>query len=120
MKSKYIDGFLMVMAKKDVAKYVAIAKQAGKLWMKHGALAYCECVGEDLAVGFGVPFDKRAKCKRNETVVFSWVAFKSKAHRDKVNVAVLADPKMAKLADQPMPFDMKRMSYAGFDVACAL
>jgi uncharacterized protein YbaA (DUF1428 family) len=120
MKSKYVDGFLLVMRKKDVAKYIAIAKAAGKVWIDHGALGYCECVGEDLAIKFGVSFQKRAKAKPSETVIFSWVVFKSRAHRDKVNAAVMADPRMAELAELEMPFDMKRMSYGGFEQLVAM
>jgi len=120
MKSKYVDGFLLVMPKKHLAKYLTIAKRAGKIWIEHGALGYSECTGEDLAVDFGVPFPKRAKAKAGETVVFSWVLFKSKAQRDKVNAAVMADPRMAELADQEMPFDIKRMSYGGFEQMVAL
>lgn len=120
MKPKYVDGFLLVMPKKNLAKYLTIAKKAGKIWIEHGALGYCECTGEDLAVEFGVPFPKRAKAKVGETVVFSWVVFKSKAQRDKVNAAVMADLRMAELADQEMPFDIKRMSYGGFEQMVAL
>jgi uncharacterized protein YbaA (DUF1428 family) len=120
MKSKYVDGFLLVMPKKSFAKYVTIAKQAGKIWLEHGALAYSECVGEDLDVGFGVPFGKRAKAKPGEVVVFSWVVFKSRSHRDKVNALVMEDLRMAKLADQEMPFDIKRMSYGGFEQVVSL
>jgi len=120
MKAKYVDGFLLVVPKKKVADYVALAKKAGKIWKAHGALSYCECVADDHPRGPNLPFPKPAKCKSSETVVFAWVGFKSKAHRDKVNAAVLADPRLQKLADEPMPFDMKKMSYAGFAVAVSL
>ena len=120
MKAKYVDGFLLVVPKKKVADYVALAKKAGKIWRAHGALSYCECVADDHPRGPSLPFPKRAKCKPSETVVFAWVGFKTKAHRDKVNAAVMVDPRMQKLADQPMPFDMKKMSYAGFAVAVSL
>jgi len=120
MKSKYVDGFLVVVAKKQLADYVALAKKAGRIWKAHGALSFYECVGDDNPKGCGVPFPKRAKCKRTETVLFSWVAFKSKAHRDQVNAAVMADERMAKLAQGEMPFDMKKMSYGGFEVVVGL
>lgn len=120
MKSKYVDGFLMVLPKKNVAKYIAIAKEAGRIWIDNGALAYTECVGEDLAPPCGVPFPKRAKAKKGETVVFAWIVFKSRAHRDKVNAAVMVDERMQKFAEMKMPFDIKRMSYGGFDQIVAL
>lgn len=120
MKSKYVDGFLVVVAKKKLADYVTLAKKAGRVWMAHGALGFYECVGDDHPAGCGIPFPKRAKCKRTETVLFSFVTFKSKAHRDAVNAAVMADKRMAKLADGPMPFDIEKMSYGGFEVVVGL
>ena len=120
MKSKYVDGFLMVLPKKNVAKYVAIAKEAGKIWLANGALAYSECVGEDLSPKVGLPFPKRAKAKAGETVIFAWIVFKSRAHRDKVNAAVMVDPRMQKFAEMEMPFDIKRMSYGGFEQIVSL
>jgi uncharacterized protein YbaA (DUF1428 family) len=116
----YIDGFLLVVAKKDVEAYRRVARAAGKVWIGHGALEYRECVGEDLdpMAGMGIPFPKRVKLAPAEAVVFSWITYKSRAHRDKVNKKVMSDPRMNKLMDpkKPMPFDMKRMSMAGFDV----
>lgn len=120
MKSKYVDGFLVVVAKKKLADYVTLAKKAGRVWKAHGALGFYECVGDDHPKGGGMPFPKRAKCKSTETVLFSFVTFKSKAHRDAVNTAVMADKRMAKLADGPMPFDIKKMSYGGFQVVVGL
>ncbi len=111
---KYVDGFLLVIPTKNMGKYTALSKKAGKLWMEHGALEYCECVGDDLDVKFGVPFPKRTRVKRGESVLFSWVVYKSKAQRDRINKKVMADPRMAKLAQDEMPFDMKKMSYGGF------
>ena len=85
--------------------------------MGHGALEYFECVGEDLAAKYGVPFTKLLKTKPTETVVFAWIVYKSRAHRDRVNAKVMADERMhAIMKDMPMPFDMKRMAYGGFKV----
>ena len=117
----YVDGFLLVVTKKNLEAYRGIARAAGKVWIGHGALEYRECVGEDLdpMPGMGTSFPKRVKLARGEAVIFSWITYKSRAHRDKVNAKVMADPSMQKLMDpkkNPMPFDMKRMSMAGFDV----
>lgn len=110
----YVDGFVIPVPKKGVAEYLKIARRAGKVWKELGALEYRECVAEDANVKFGLPFTKLTKAKPNETVVFSWIVYKSRAHRDKVNAKVMKDPRMAKMMKMPMPFDVKRMSYGGF------
>ncbi|MBM3532832.1 MAG: DUF1428 domain-containing protein [Alphaproteobacteria bacterium] len=112
----YADGFVIVVQKKNVGAYKRVSKKAGKIWREHGCLDYKECVGDDLKARFGVSFLKLAKTKPNETVVFSWIVYRSRAHRDKVNAKVMADPRMAKMMNAPMPFDMKRFSYGGFKV----
>jgi uncharacterized protein YbaA (DUF1428 family) len=112
----YVDGFVLPVPKKQLRAYRALAKQAGKIWREYGALEYRECVAEDLKVKFGVPFTKCVKLKRGETVVFSWIVFKSRAHRDRVNAAVMQDPRLAALDPGKMPFDTKRMVYGGFEV----
>ena len=88
------------------------------MWRDHGALEYVECVGEDLAVKMGAGFLKPTKAKAGETVFFSWIGYKSRAHRDAVNKKVMKDPRLAQMMKkgQPMPFDVKRMQYAGFSV----
>lgn len=116
---RYIDGYVLPVPKKNLKTYKKMAAQAGKIWMKHGALQYVECVGDDLmsaAKWGGLPFHKIAKTKPSETVVFAYVVYKSKSHRDKVNAKVMKDPVMndPKNKDKPMPFDMKRMAYGGF------
>ena len=114
---RYADGFVIVVPKKNLKAYEAISKKAGKVWKEYGALEYLECVGDDLNMKFGTPFPKLAKTKPNEVVVFSWILYKSRAHRDKVNAAVMKDPRMAKLMDKtkyPELFDTKRMAYGGF------
>lgn len=118
--AKYIDGFVIPISKKKVAAYRKLAEIGKKLWMKYGALDYIEAVGDDLdpkSMGMKfLTFPKLAKAKDGDTVVFSFIVFKSRAHRDSVNKKVMKDPLMndPKMKDMPMPFDMKRMAYGGF------
>jgi uncharacterized protein YbaA (DUF1428 family) len=112
----YVDGFLLAIPKKNLAAYKRISTRAGKVWKEHGALEYRECAGDDLQSKFGLPFPKAARVKPGETVVFSWIVYKSKAHRDRVNAKVMKDPRIAADMKEPMPFDVKRMSYGGFTV----
>lgn len=112
--AEYVDGYVLPVPKKHVKAYVAIAKTAAKVWMELGALEYRECEGDDLAVKGFVPFTKLAKCKPGETVFYSFIVYKSRAHRDKVNKAVMKDPRILAMVGKPMPFDMKRMSMGGF------
>jgi uncharacterized protein YbaA (DUF1428 family) len=113
----YVDGYLLPVPVKNLAAYRTMAARGGKIWRDHGALQYCECTGDDVNVKFGTPFPKQLKLKRGETVVFAWIKFKSKAHRDRVNAAVMKDPRMNEGVDpKKMPFDMKRMVYGGFTV----
>jgi uncharacterized protein YbaA (DUF1428 family) len=114
---RYVDGFLLVVPKKHLRAYIAIAKEAGAVRRKHGALEYRECTAEDMKTPCGVPFPKRAKAKRGDVVVFSWIVYKSRAHRDKVNGRVMADARIQKMMAKPMPFDMRQMSHGGFEVA---
>jgi len=112
---KYIDAFVVPVPKKNVAAYARMSRSAGKLWREHGALEFRECVGDDLKVKMGLPFPRLAKLKPNETVFFSWILYKSRAHRDSVNKKVMNDPRMAKMMNmKAMPFDVKRMAYGGF------
>ena len=111
----YVDGFVIPVPKKQLAAYKKISAKAGKIWKEFGALDYKECVGDDLKIKWGTPFPKLAKAKAGETVVFSWITYKSKAQRDKINAKVMADPRL-KMDGQAMPFDMKRMTYGGFKV----
>ena len=112
----YVDGFVLAVPKRKLAAYRRLSRSAGKVWRHHGALEYRECVGDDLRVKFGVPFPRLAKMKPGETVVFSWIMFKSRAARDRVNAKVMKDPRMVKAMKEPMPFEVKRMSYGGFTV----
>ncbi len=112
---KYIDGFVIAVPKKNVAAYKKMSTTAGKVWMEYGALAYVEAVGDDVNVKFGLPFPKLAKLKRNEVVLFSYIVYKSRAQRDRVNAKVLQDPRLAWMMNpESMPFDIKRMSCGGF------
>ena len=114
---RYVDGFVLPVPRKNLAAYRRIARKAGRVWRQHGAVEFRECVGEDLRVKSLVPFPRRIKLKPGETVVFSWIGFKSRAHRDRVNARVMKDPRLAKMMDgQSMPFDVKRMLYGGFEV----
>ena len=116
----YVDGFVLVVPKKKLAIYKSMARKAGKIWREHGALDYRECVGDDLKVKFGLPFTKLAKTKSSETVVFSYIVYKSRAHRDKVNAKVMADKRLQGPGmPKEMPFDMKRMAYGGFKTLVA-
>ncbi len=114
----YVDGFVMPIPKKNVAAYLRMARKAAKIWKELGAVEYHECSGDDLDVPFGVPFTKLAKAKPDETVFFSWIVYKSKAHRTRVNAKVMKDPRVAAMCDpKNSPFDMKRMAYGGFKAA---
>jgi uncharacterized protein YbaA (DUF1428 family) len=110
----YVDGFVIPILKKKVNAYRRGAQMAGKIWRDHGAFEFRECVGEDLNIKMGRPFTRGIKTKPGETVIFSYIVFKSRAHRDRVNARVMKDPRLAKMIDQPMPFDEKRMLYGGF------
>lgn len=114
----YVDGFVLVVPEKKLAAYKSIARKAGKVWRDHGALDYRECVADDMNVKFGLPFPKLIKAKQSETVLFSYIVYKSRAHRDKVNAKVMADERLKKIPG-PMPFDMKRMAYGGFKTLVA-
>lgn len=120
----YIDAFVLVIPKKNIRKYKKIAREAAQLWMKHGALAYRECIGEDLNPPSTeecpyLPFPQLTKLKPGETVWFSYIEYESKAHRNKVNKAVMKEyeKKYAKEEMKEMPFDSTRMAWGGFTVA---
>lgn len=114
---QYVDGFLLVIPKKRLAEYRTIARKASKVWKDHGALDYVESVGDDLNhPGMGTSFAKVAKLKAGELVVFSWIVYQSRAHRDAVNKKVVKDKRMAAMMTDAASFDMKRMNYGGFSV----
>jgi uncharacterized protein YbaA (DUF1428 family) len=120
---KYIDGFLLVVPRKNFNAYHKMAKEAGRIWLKCGALDYKECVGDDMnpkmdGMGLALTFPKMAKTNKNETVWFSFIVYKSKAHRDQVNKKVMAEMNKneKEYNNMVMPFDMKRFAYGGFSV----
>lgn len=112
---RYVDGYVLPVPKKHLKDYLRMAREGERLWRKHGALDYKECVGEDLKPKWGVPFTRVIKLKPGETVVFSYVVFKSRAHRDLVNHRVMKEMDSSGWSKE-MPFDMKRMVYGGFKV----
>ncbi len=114
---KYVDGFVIPLKKKDLSAYKKMATWGADLWMKYGALSYFECVGDDLAVskGMGMGFKKLAGLKANETVIFSFIVYKSKADRDRINKKVMNDPSMKSFDGKAMPVDMKRFVTGGFN-----
>ncbi len=112
---KYVDGYILPVPKKNLKAYIQMARVGEGLWRKHGALDYKECVGDDLKAKWGTPFTRAMKLKPGETVVFSYIVFKSRTHRDRVNAKVMKE--MEDMADpKDMPFDIKRMVYGGFKV----
>jgi uncharacterized protein YbaA (DUF1428 family) len=119
---RYVDGFVLPVPKKNLKAYRRISEKCGKIWRDLGALEYRECVGEDLEVKTGLSsFPAIVKPKRGETVVFSWIVFKSRAHRDAVNAKVMKDPRMNLVMEtEKMPFDCNRMAYGGFEVIVEL
>lgn len=115
---RYIDGYLLPVPTGKIAEYKKIATKAGKVWMKYGALMYVEAIGDDLLTAMTkVHFPDLVKAKKGETVIFSFVVYKSRKHRDQVNAKVMKDPYMSpdSMKDKPMPFDMNRMAYGGFE-----
>lgn len=112
---KYVDGFLLPVPKKNLAAYKKMSTKAGKIWKKHGALDYRECVADDMDAKGMTEFPKVIKTKPGEVVVFSWITYKSRAQRDRVNAKVMKDPALCQDMDMKnMPFDCKRMAYGGF------
>jgi uncharacterized protein YbaA (DUF1428 family) len=117
----YVDGFVIPVSKSKLPSYLRMARKASKIWKEYGALEYRECVGDDLDVKKVVPFGRAAKVKTGETVVFSWIVYKSKAHRNQVNKKIMTDPRLADMMDpKDMPFDFKRMIYGGFKSAVSI
>ncbi len=113
--SRYVDGFVIPIKKKNIKAYKKLASLACKVWMEYGALDYYECVGDDFALPGGIPFPRLCKLKSDETVIFAFIVYKSKAHRNRVNKKVHKDERLC--GDQmPMPFDMKRFTCGGFKV----
>ena len=114
----YVDGFIVPVPKKQLQAYLKLARKAGKVWQENGALAYTECVAEDTPKGKITSFPRSVKLKPSETVIFSWILYKSRKHRDAVMKKVMADPRLADMMDpKALPFDAQRMIFGGFKVA---
>ena len=116
IRARYVDGFVLAVPRRNIDAYRRMASMSAKIWREHGALEFRECVGDDMAVKMGMPFPRMMKIKPNETVIFSWITFKSRAHRDSVNAKVMKDPRLSDMDPKSMPFDMKRMAYGGFKI----
>jgi uncharacterized protein YbaA (DUF1428 family) len=113
----YVDGFIVPVPKRSIAAYRAMARKAGKVWMEHGALEFRESVADDVAWGKRTSFPRSVKQKSNETVMFSWIVYKSRKQRDAVLKKVMADKRLARMmTGKSMPFDAKRMIYGGFKI----
>ena len=116
----YVDGFVVPVPRKNLPAYRRMAKKAGKVWREHGAVEYKEWISDDVKVGKLTSFPRSVKLKPGETVVFAYIVFKSRAHRDRVNAKVMKDPRLAEIMDpKSMPFDGKRLIYGGFKMLIA-
>ena len=112
----YVDGFVLPVQKKKVAAYRTMAKLSAKVWLQHGALAFYESVADDVPYGKRTSFPRSVKLKPGETVIFSWITYKSRAQRDRVNAKVMADKRLTGMMDiKSLPFDAKRMIFGGFE-----
>lgn len=118
---QYVDGFVLPVSKKKLPAYRRMAQKASRIWKEYGALDYKECVGDDLNVKMGLPFPRAIKSKADETIVFAYIVYKSRAHRDSVCAKMMKDPRLAEMCDSKnMPFDVKRMLYGGFKVMVSI
>ena len=117
----YVDGFVVPVPKKNVPAYLRMARKAGKVWREHGALEYRECIADDVKPGKWTSFPQSVKLKPDEVVWFSYIVYKSRSHRDRVNAKVMKDPRLARMMNpKSMPFDGKRMIFGGFKVSVSL
>jgi len=115
--ANYVDGFVVPVPRKKIEAYRGMARKSGKIWREHGALAYRECIADDVKWGKRTSFPRSVKLKPGEVVWFSWIVYKSRKHRDRVNAKVMKDPRLAGMMDlKALPFDAKRMIYGGFKV----
>ena len=112
----YVDGFVVPVPTAKLPDYRKLARKAGRIWREHGALEYVECVGDDVPPGKLTSFPKAVKLKPDETVVFSWIVYKSRRDRDRINKLVMSDPRLAGMSPENVPFDVKRMFFGGFKI----
>jgi uncharacterized protein YbaA (DUF1428 family) len=113
---RYVDGFVVPVPKRNVEAYRRMAADASKIWREYGALEYVECVADDVKPGEHTSFPQSVKLEPDETVVFAWIVYESREHRDRVNEQVMKDPRMTGMDPASMPFDGKRMFWGGFEV----
>ena len=115
--ANYVDGFVVPVPKANLDAYRRMSRKAGKVWRDHGALEYRECAADDVSPGKVTSFPRAVKQKDDETVIFAWIVYKSRAHRDRVNAKVMKDPRLADMMDpKKNPFDSRRMFWGGFKV----
>jgi uncharacterized protein YbaA (DUF1428 family) len=113
----YVDGFVLPLPKSNIDKYKDIASKCGAIWLEHGALQYRECIADDVKSGQLTSFPQSVLLKEDETVIFSWIVYQSRAHRDEVNEKVMKDPRLSEICSpESMPFDAKRMIFGGFEL----
>ena len=115
-KAGYVDGFVLSVQKNKLTAYRNLARKASKIWIEHGALEYYEAVGDDMKTEMGISFPVLAKTKADEIVIFAWIVYKSKAHRNQVNKKVMKDKRLTGMKPEDMPFDCKNMAYGGFKI----
>ncbi|MBV6423533.1 MAG: putative protein YbaA [Steroidobacteraceae bacterium] len=114
---KYVDGFVVPVPRRKLAAYRAMARKAGRVWREHGALEYRECIADDVKSGRYTSFPQSVKLKPSEVVFFSWIVYRSRRQRDRVNAKVMKDPRLAAMMNpRKVPFDGKRMFWGGFKV----
>jgi uncharacterized protein YbaA (DUF1428 family) len=119
-KGKYVDGFVVPVPKNNIEVYKRFSEMAGRVWKEHGALEYVECVADDVKPGKVTSFPQAVKLEADEVVVFSWIVYESREHRDRVNAAVMSDPRLKDMDPKSMPFDAMRMFFGGFTVLLAM
>ncbi|MEQ8205918.1 MAG: DUF1428 domain-containing protein [Woeseia sp.] len=117
---KYVDGFLIPVPKENLDSYLKMAALSGSVWMEHGALEYTECIADDVQPGKVTSFPQSVLMKEDETVIFSWISYRSREHRDEVNKKAMADPRLAHMKPEDFPFDGKRLIWGGFRTIVAL
>ena len=116
---RYVDGFVLPVPRQNIDAYRRLAETAGRVWKEHGALEYVECIADDVKPGKVTSFPQAVKLEADEVVVFSWIVFESREHRDRINAAVMADPRL-NMNPKSMPFDGMRMFFGGFAVLLAM
>ena len=118
--AKYVDGFVIPLPKASIEAYRSFSENCGKVWKEYGALEYIECIGDDVQPGKLTSFPQAVNLEADETVVFSWIVYASREDRDRINAAVMKDPRMAGMNPETMPFDGKRLIWGGFKVFISL